>query len=156
MLLTEVLNRLDKVSQRGVQYTALCPAHDDRKPSLAITEKSGKILVKCWSGCTTGDITSSLGLQLKDLFTESNSSPSKHQQYAKKKNKHQLRQLLSFELLMLFWIQTSRISDAELARDTKFKNARPEFVSMPEECWEREVLAVKRIREALNELYKNR
>ena len=156
MQLNDILNRLDKVSQRGEQYTALCPAHDDKKPSLAITEKGGKILVNCWSGCTTQDIAGAMGLQLKDLFTGSNLSPSQRKQYVAKNNKHQLRQLLSFELLELYWILTSRITSNELARDSKFMKVRPEFVPMPEGEWERELLAVKRIRETLNELYKNR
>lgn len=73
--------------------------------------------------------------------------------FIQKKNKHQSRKLLSFELHMLYQIQTSRITGSELSRDHKFINARPEFVPMPDEPWERELLAVKRIRETLNELY---
>lgn len=154
MMLDEFLSTLDKVSQRGDQYTACCPAHDDKNPSLAVTVKDDKILVYCQAGCTTPEITGSMGLQLKDLFTESSLSPSQRKQHATKKNKNQLRQLLSFELHMLYQILTSRITSNEYARDSKFINARPEFVPMPEGEWERELLAVKRIMESLNDLYR--
>ena len=85
MQLIDLLNSLDKVSQRGDQYTACCPAHDDKNPSLAVTVKDNKILLKCWSGCTTQDITGALGLKVSDLFTESTLSPSQRQRYAKEK-----------------------------------------------------------------------
>ncbi len=29
-----------------------CPAHADKKPSLHVTEKNGKVLVKCFAGCS--------------------------------------------------------------------------------------------------------
>ena len=30
---------------------ARCPAHDDREPSLSISEADGKVLVRCHAGC---------------------------------------------------------------------------------------------------------
>ena len=154
MQLSDFLSPLDKVAQRGDQYTACCPAHDDKKPSLAITEKDNKILLKCWSGCTTQDIVGSMGLQLKDLFTDSNLSPSQRRHYAKKKNKHTLRQALAFELYMLLFFLNDRISDTECANDSKYKKARPEFTAMSDEPWERELQAVNLIMEILDDLYK--
>lgn len=44
----------------GNQYMARCPVHEDRTPSLAITEKSGKILVKCFAGCSQRDVIAEL------------------------------------------------------------------------------------------------
>jgi putative DNA primase/helicase len=35
----------------GSQWMALCPAHNDRSPSLAIQDGNGKVLVKCHGGC---------------------------------------------------------------------------------------------------------
>lgn len=102
MLLTEVLNRLDKVSQHGEQYTALCPAHDDKNPSLAVTVKDDKILVYCQAGCTTQDIVGSMGLQLKDLFTESNLSPLQRQQYRHKKTVRQCLEILEIEIHIFY------------------------------------------------------
>lgn len=68
--LDKVLNRLDKVKPAGGdKWKACCPAHDDKHPSLAISETSeGVILLKCWAGCTTKEIVSAIGLELRDLF----------------------------------------------------------------------------------------
>jgi hypothetical protein len=32
-------------------WTAKCPAHEDRSPSLSIRDRDGKILIHCFSGC---------------------------------------------------------------------------------------------------------
>jgi putative DNA primase/helicase len=37
--------------RNGSAWMALCPAHDDRNPSLAISEKDGNILIHCHAGC---------------------------------------------------------------------------------------------------------
>ncbi|HCS08679.1 MAG TPA: virulence-associated protein E [Pseudomonas sp.] len=68
--LEKVLNCLDKVKPVGPnKWKACCPAHDDKNPSLAISETSnGTILLKCWAGCTTREIVSAIGLELRDLF----------------------------------------------------------------------------------------
>lgn len=65
-----LLDRLSGVKQtRPDRYQARCPAHDDRSPSLAITETpDGTILLKCWAGCGAADIVAAVGLELKDLF----------------------------------------------------------------------------------------
>ena len=36
----------------GRNGMALCPAHDDRNPSLHITQKQDRVLLKCFAGCT--------------------------------------------------------------------------------------------------------
>jgi putative DNA primase/helicase len=36
----------------GSQAMAPCPAHEDANPSLAITERGGRTLVKCHAGCS--------------------------------------------------------------------------------------------------------
>lgn len=68
--LDKVLNRLDKVKSAGAnKWKACCPAHDDKHPTLAISETSqGVVLLKCWAGCSTKEIVSAIGLQLRDLF----------------------------------------------------------------------------------------
>ena len=48
-----------------------CPAHADGTASLSVCEGSdGKILLKCFAGCTTDSIISAIGLQMKDLFPD--------------------------------------------------------------------------------------
>ena len=44
----------------GTYYMALCPAHKDKNPSLSITEKAGKVLVKCHAGCEQRDVIAAL------------------------------------------------------------------------------------------------
>ena len=100
MKINNILDCLDKVSRRGDQNTSCCPAHDDKNPSLSITEKDGKILLKCWAGCTNEEVVDALGLKLSDLFTDSGMNDQQRQVYAKKKNKQMLRQALAFELCM--------------------------------------------------------
>jgi hypothetical protein len=56
-------------SQRQIE--ARCPAHDDRNASLSFSEgDDGKVLIKCFKGCTTTDIVHALQLGLEDLFPE--------------------------------------------------------------------------------------
>jgi hypothetical protein len=50
-------------------WSARCPAHEDRKPSLSISENSeGAALVKCHAGCDISAILAAVGLKLADLF----------------------------------------------------------------------------------------
>jgi 5S rRNA maturation endonuclease (ribonuclease M5) len=44
-----------------------CPAHDDRNPSLSITERDGKLLFYCHSGCATEDVLAAVGLSFSDI-----------------------------------------------------------------------------------------
>jgi len=52
------------------QWQALCPAHDDTRPSLSVTESEGRILVKCFAGCSVDAICAALGITLSDLRTD--------------------------------------------------------------------------------------
>jgi hypothetical protein len=65
-----VVSRLDGVRQRGVDRAqALCPAHDDRVPSLSVTAIPGwGVLIHCHAGCRTDDVVDELGLTTQDLF----------------------------------------------------------------------------------------
>lgn len=42
--------------KHGTGWTARCPAHDDRDPSLSIREAAGKVLVHCHAGCDQRDV----------------------------------------------------------------------------------------------------
>jgi hypothetical protein len=53
----------------GEGWKAKCPAHDDKKPSLSISEgDDGRALIKCHAGCQTNDILAAISLKLRDLF----------------------------------------------------------------------------------------
>lgn len=73
MDVTHVLSRLTRVRATGRQnWVACCPAHEDRTPSMTITEtKDGRILLHCFAGCSTSEIVGALGLSLRDLFADS-------------------------------------------------------------------------------------
>ena len=66
----QILPLLRKVRQRQIgQWLTCCPAHSDRSPSLSVREASdGAVLIKCFAGCLTSEITAALGLDLSDLF----------------------------------------------------------------------------------------
>ena len=66
----EFLAHLKGVKRSSSGYTARCPAHDDRHPSLSIGEQDGKVLLHCHAGCSIVAICASLGIDLKDLFAE--------------------------------------------------------------------------------------
>lgn len=69
MTMTEFLPLLHGVSGSGKQYSAKCPAHDDRKASLSISEgEDGRILLNCHAGCSAEEICGALGLKTADLF----------------------------------------------------------------------------------------
>ena len=71
LTLTEILNRLEGVKGGHGQYTARCPAHDDRRNSLSVSVgEGGRILLHCHAGCSVRDIAGAMGLTVKDLFTE--------------------------------------------------------------------------------------
>lgn len=58
------------------KYMALCPAHNDKNPSLSIgcSKDKGQILLHCHAGCKTEDVLHSVGLQLKDLYKKKKGS----------------------------------------------------------------------------------
>ncbi len=50
-------------------YMTCCPAHDDESPSFSVGEAAdGKILLKCFSGCSVEDICRSLNIEVAELF----------------------------------------------------------------------------------------
>ena len=72
-----ILSRLQKVRGRNGAWTACCPAHDDKSPSLAIKDEGGKVLLKCFGGCSVAEIVGAVGMEMTDLFppTESKYQP---------------------------------------------------------------------------------
>ena len=58
------------------RYVALCPSHDDRVPSLSVSEGAdGRALLHCHAGCSTEHILAALGLHWTDLFPDRLHSP---------------------------------------------------------------------------------
>jgi hypothetical protein len=73
MLITDFIDRLERVKRTASGWTARCPAHQDRSPSLHVAAgDDGRILVRCHAGCTAEQIVAALGLDLADLFDRPN------------------------------------------------------------------------------------
>jgi DNA primase len=68
MTVEQVLERLEGVTGGRGQWSAKCPSHDDKNPSLSIACRDGKVLLHCWGGCDTKDVVAALGLEMRDLF----------------------------------------------------------------------------------------
>jgi len=67
----EIASHLTKAKKTANGYLACCPAHDDKSPSLSISEGSGgKTLLKCFAGCSTDAVLQAIGLEMKDLFPD--------------------------------------------------------------------------------------
>ena len=66
----QVLPLLTKVRRRQPgQWSACCPAHEDKGPSLSLRETpEGTVLLHCFAGCAVADVAAAMGLELHDLF----------------------------------------------------------------------------------------
>jgi len=68
----ELLSRLERVKKNGAdKWMARCPAHDDKNPSLSISEEADRVLLKCHAGCKTEAVVEALGLAMSNLFHDS-------------------------------------------------------------------------------------
>lgn len=68
-----LLARLDRVRPAGPnQWTARCPAHEDRSPSLSIRDTGDRILIHCFAGCFAEDVLVAIGLKFADLYPDEN------------------------------------------------------------------------------------
>lgn len=75
-----VLGKLSQVKPvSNSQWMALCPAHDDRTPSLSIGRgEDGCVLLRCHAGCTPQIIADVIGLKMTDLFPKTRNGTNAH------------------------------------------------------------------------------
>lgn len=67
----EMLARLERVRPCGRGWIARCPAHADRSASLSVAAgDDGRVLIRCFAGCSAVAVVGALGLTLGDLFPE--------------------------------------------------------------------------------------
>lgn len=97
-----LLSRLEGVKSTGQnRWIAKCPAHDDRNPSLAITEHDDDhILIHDFAGCETEAVLSAVGLTFADLFPDrmnSHEYKPKHPPF----NAQDVLRCVSFEALVV-------------------------------------------------------
>jgi hypothetical protein len=84
----KVLPHLEMKRQTGPSsWVACCPAHNDRSPSLSITESDDySLLIHCFAGCETEAILRCWGMGFSDLY-----KPDEHIQRFKQGNHKQPR-----------------------------------------------------------------
>ena len=72
-----ILSKLKKVKGAGHgKWSALCPAHADKKPSLSAgLGDDGKVLLHCHAGCDVKDIVAAIGMTEADLFANVPAQP---------------------------------------------------------------------------------
>lgn len=70
MTVDNLLQHLDKVKRTGPgAWSARCPAHDDRGPSLSVRlADDGRTLLHCFAGCDVHDVLAAIGMNIGDLF----------------------------------------------------------------------------------------
>ena len=73
----KVLSHLTRVKRTAPgKWSACCPAHEDRSPSLAVRElDDGRVLVHCFGGCSVESVLGAIGLGMTDLFPERVAAP---------------------------------------------------------------------------------
>jgi hypothetical protein len=64
-----LLSKLPDATRSGDGWSARCPAHEDRRPSLSVREgEDGRALVWCHAGCTVDAVCAAVDLRVRDLF----------------------------------------------------------------------------------------
>jgi AAA domain/Winged helix-turn-helix DNA-binding len=58
----------ERTGRTGRNGTWPCPAHDDRNPSLSVSQGDQGVVLHCHAGCDTTDVVVALGLTMADLF----------------------------------------------------------------------------------------
>jgi 5S rRNA maturation endonuclease (ribonuclease M5) len=76
----KIIAQLRGVSWSGQTANAICPTHEDQKPSLSITLEQDKILMRCHSGCSLNKLCDFFGLKISELFLRRSTELRHHQQ----------------------------------------------------------------------------
>lgn len=75
----DILPMLSGVKYTGNGWKAICPAHNDKNPSLSVDlGDDGRILIHCFAGCTCDEVCASLGIDQARLFPTPLERPQKH------------------------------------------------------------------------------
>ncbi len=134
MTIDALLSHFDGVKETANgKYVVKCSAHDDRNPSLAISEgDGGRLLLKCWAGCETEDVLSAVGLKFADVMPERVGDDHRYKPLRQRFDARQLLATLDHEAMVT----------AVIAGDIL------EHKHIDEETWGRLAVAVNRINTA--------
>jgi hypothetical protein len=77
MIADKFLAQLTKVKRTGREsWIACCPAHEDKNPSMTVTEKDdGRVLIHCFAGCSVDSILGAVGMTFSDIYPEREADP---------------------------------------------------------------------------------
>lgn len=68
-LVLALLKGVRSSGDTGRQWTALCPAHDDKRSSFGVhVNGDGDVYLRCYANCTQAAVVAALGLEFKDLY----------------------------------------------------------------------------------------
>lgn len=82
-----VLQKLEGVKTGEGGWTARCPAHPDREASLSVGQgDDGRVLLKCFAGCSAEEIVAAIGLAMADLFENSEQQSGRRSKRASNKD----------------------------------------------------------------------
>lgn len=115
-----VLSRLEKVRQRQAgQYSARCPAHADKGPSLSVREtQEGSVLLHCFAGCSVHEITAAMGLDMSDLFLPQQRTGREPKRLARAIAPSQALEVLAAEVMFVFVVASDMHHAKTIAPET--------------------------------------
>ena len=124
----QFVSSLHNVKKRGAnQWLCSCPAHADDDPSLAVTTTTnGKILLKCFAGCSALEVVDAMGLKLEDLFPDAyEENPmafAKREMAAREKKKDKVSYARTFLAILTAKLRDGDVVDeVELVKAYKLK-----------------------------------
>ena len=144
------------LKRNGNGWRGPCPVcgGSDKASKFSIRDGDmGGVIVWCFAGCSQQSIIGELKARNLWPLRKSLVSPQEKHSASQKKSRAAIEAALSHELVVLNMIVGERVSDRQLARDKRFREQRPEWRPIPDEHWQREILAAKRIKKALGALY---
>ncbi len=126
MSIDTFLSRLSSIKRTGIgRYLACCPAHPDKHPSLNVRElDDGRILVKCFAGCSVEEVLDAVGLEFDALFPEraiGDHIPREHRPF----NSSDVLAALNFEINVASIILDRMVNDKDITAGDwlRFKTA---------------------------------
>lgn len=110
MQFEEVLSHFSVVKKYGNKAQCKCPAHDDGKASLTISEGRKGIVLHCHAGCDPEAVCQAAGLQQKDLFYDDTASApvqvDRWKQYVEKRSGKRIESIYHFTDLQGKYVYT--------------------------------------------------
>jgi len=135
----------------GDGYRAACPCcgGSDGSTRFSIKDANGRVLVHCFAGCEFEAIAKEL--RSRGLWPEPDLPKKQIIKCRMEKERAELDEALLHDLVVLEQFLVMRIAGRRYKQT--FRAQRPDYRPPPDATWEREELAIKRIRTALREIY---